>query len=107
MGDDLSASPIQAQNLLCGRTESRDIRFESTLRFRSMLGLTFTNGMLMLLTLGFYWPFAQIATARVRLSAISVVTTGDPDQIVSHLQEHAFDASGDAAGDLFGIDIGL
>jgi uncharacterized membrane protein YjgN (DUF898 family) len=95
------------QNLVWGRTESHHIRFESTLRFRPLLWLTAKNWFLTAITLGFYWPFAKIAMTRLRLEAVSVHTLLSPDDLVTAVRVRADDASGDAAGDLFGIDIGL
>jgi uncharacterized membrane protein YjgN (DUF898 family) len=95
------------QNLVWGRTESHHIRFESTLRFRPLLWLTVKNWFLTAITLGFYWPFAKIAMTRLRLEAVSVHTLLSPDDLVTAVRVRADDASGDAAGDLFGIDIGL
>jgi uncharacterized membrane protein YjgN (DUF898 family) len=95
------------QNLVWGRTGSREVRFDSKLRFWPLLGLTLKNWLLIAITLGFYWPFARIAMARLRLQAVTVRTRLAPDDLVSTLRERADDAAGDAAGDLFGIDIGL
>jgi len=95
------------QNLLWNRTKSTRIRFESRLTARRMLGLTLKNWLLTLLTLGFYWPFAAVATARMKLEAVTVFTRTDPDQIVQRARLVSGDASGDAAADLFGIDVGL
>ena len=95
------------QNLVWGRTASRDVRFESDLRFWPLLRLTLKNWLLMLVTLGLYWPFAKIAMARMRLQAVTAYTRLAPDEWVGTLRQRADDATGDAAGDLFGIDIGL
>ena len=95
------------QNLVWGRTWSRHLRFESDLRFWPLLRLTLKNWALILLTLGLYGPFAKIAMARLRLEAVTVHSLLAPDELVSTLRERVHDASGDAAGDLFGIDIGL
>jgi uncharacterized membrane protein YjgN (DUF898 family) len=95
------------QNLLWTRTKSTRVRFESRLTARRMLGLTLKNWLLTLLTLGFYWPFAAVATARMKLEAVTVYTRSDPDQIVQRARLVSGDASGDAAADLFGIDVGL
>jgi uncharacterized membrane protein YjgN (DUF898 family) len=95
------------QNLVWAATRSPDIRFGSALRFRALLWLTLKNWLLILVTLGFYWPFAAIAMARLRLEAVEVFTRIAPDEIESRVRERADDAAGDAAGDLFGVDIGL
>ena len=95
------------QNLVWNRTKSTDIRFESALRFWPLVRLTLKNWLLVLLTLGLYWPFAAIATTRMRLQAVTVHTRHPPDELVNRERPRADDASGDAAGDLFGIDVGL
>jgi len=94
------------QNLVWGRTESAEVGFTSTLRFWPLLGLTAKNWALVLVTLGLYWPFAAVAMARLRLSAVSVQMHVPVDDLVART-ERSNDATGDAAGDLFGIDIGL
>ena len=95
------------QNLVWTRTASAEVRFSSKLRFWKLLRLTLKNMALTVLTLGLYLPFAKVTTARLRLEAVTVHTTSDPDAWVSALQARADDASGDAAADFFGIDVGL
>lgn len=95
------------QNLIWTRTGNASMRFLSDLRFRRLLGLTLKNWLLVILTLGLYWPFAAIATARMRLEAVTVKTRVSPDTLVSQMRAAEGDAAGDAAGDLFGLDIGL
>jgi len=95
------------QNLLWSSTASRSIRFASELRFFPLLGLTVKNWLLMVLTLGLYWPFAAVALARIRLEALNVVMNVDPQRLVDETGAAEGEAAGDAAGDLFGLDIGL
>ena len=95
------------QNLLWSRTGNRVMRFRSALRFRPLLGLTLKNWILMVLTLGLYWPFAAVATARMRLEAVTVSTRDDPAALFDAARAAEGEAAGDAAGDLLGFDIGL
>ncbi|KNZ34439.1 MAG: hypothetical protein AD742_02030 [Methylibium sp. NZG] len=95
------------QNLLWSRTGNQSMRFRSKLRFRPLLMLTLKNWVLMLLTLGLYWPFAIVAVTRMRLEAVTVVTRVDPADLLEHARTNEGEAAGDAAGDLFGLDIGL
>ena len=95
------------QNLVWTQTGNRSMRFISKLRFRSLLGLTIQNWLLIILTLGLYWPFAAVAMARMRIEAISVKTRMDPNTLVGSVRAAEGDAAGDAAGDFFGLDIGL
>jgi uncharacterized membrane protein YjgN (DUF898 family) len=95
------------QNLVWSRTESRSIGFASALRLWPLVRLTAVNWMLVVLTLGLYWPFAAVATARMRLAAVSVTVRTDLDALVARGARTMDDAAGDAAADLFDIDIGL
>jgi uncharacterized membrane protein YjgN (DUF898 family) len=69
--------------------------------------LTAVNWCLVVLTLGFYWPFAAVAMARLRLQAVSAIARTDLDAMVARSGSGTQDASGDAAADLFGVDLGL
>jgi uncharacterized membrane protein YjgN (DUF898 family) len=95
------------QNLVWSKTGNRQFRFQSALTFRSALKLTFKNWLLIALTLGLYWPFAAVAMARLKLEAMAVLTRVDPQTLISRASSHEGEAAGDAAGDLFGVDIGL
>lgn len=95
------------QNLVWTRTGNASLRFLSDLRFRALLWLTLKNWLLVIVTLGFYWPFAAVALARMRLEAVTVKTRVSPDTLVNQIRGVEGDAAGDAAGDVFGLDIGL
>jgi uncharacterized membrane protein YjgN (DUF898 family) len=95
----------QMQNLVWSRTASSAIGFDSVLRFRPLFKLTLKNWALVALTLGLYWPFAAVALARIKLEAITVLASQDLDTLVAAQREGVKDATGDAAADLFDIDI--
>ncbi|OYT90213.1 MAG: hypothetical protein CFE43_19565 [Burkholderiales bacterium PBB3] len=95
------------QNLVWNGTRSAHMQFISSLRARHVIALSFKNWILMLLTLGLYWPFASIAMARLRLQAVQVVSTLSPSALVAATANAEGQATGDAAGDFFGFDIGL
>lgn len=97
----------RSQNLIWGSTRSHRLRFSSRLKARSMIGLMLTNLLLTVITFGLYRPFAAIATAKLRLEAVSLEAHGDVEQWTAGAARRVNDASGDAAGDLFGIDVGL
>jgi uncharacterized membrane protein YjgN (DUF898 family) len=97
----------RSQNLVWGTTRSHRLRFSSGLRVRSVLGLMLTNLLLTVVTFGLYRPFAAVATARQRLEAVSLEAHGDVEQWTAGAARRVNDATGDAAGDLFGIDVGL
>jgi uncharacterized membrane protein YjgN (DUF898 family) len=95
------------QNLLWSRTAGRAVRFKSTLAFWPLLRLTLKNWFLIALTLGLYWPFAAMATTRMRVEAVRVVMWVDPHILADIARAAERDAAGDAAGDMFGLDIGF
>lgn len=95
------------QNLLWSNTRSRRIRFDSQLRFSPLMGLTAKNWLLIAITLGLYWPFAKVHTARLRLESMAVLVQGDVNAWLAQAQGGDKGILGDAAGDFFGIDMGL
>ncbi|MDB5964699.1 MAG: hypothetical protein JWQ72_1199, partial [Polaromonas sp.] len=95
------------QNLVWNHTVNDAIRFSSELRVGRLLVLTIKNWLLIVLTLGFYWPFAAVATARMRLQAVSAWSHDSVDTLVSEAEAGRAGAAGDAGADLFGLDIGL
>ncbi len=100
-------SVARSQDLLWNHTASEHAQFQSRLRFRSLFLLNIKNWLLTALTLGLYWPFAVVATRRLRLQAASIALTLDIDRLMADSSSNAGDAAGDAAGDFFGFDIGL
>ncbi|BDT68214.1 hypothetical protein os1_23960 [Comamonadaceae bacterium OS-1] len=97
----------RTQNLLWNHTGNHDLQFHSALRFAPLLRLTLKNWLLVLVTLGLYWPFAAIAMAHLRLQAVSIATRVAPDTLVDQRPHGSQDAAGDAAGDMLGFDLGL
>ncbi|WP_159593052.1 YjgN family protein [Hydrogenophaga sp. BPS33] len=95
------------QNLLWGNTRSPKIHFESRLRFRELFRVTLVNWLLIVVTLGLYWPFAKVRTARLKLEALSLEVEGPVDEWVARAKRSHQGVLGDAAGDFFGIDMGL
>jgi uncharacterized membrane protein YjgN (DUF898 family) len=65
------------------------------------------NWLLIILTLGLYWPFAKVRATRVKLEAVSLKVRGSVDDWVAQAQPRGKGVLGDAAGDFFGIDMGL
>lgn len=95
------------QNLLWANTRSPHIRFTSQLRLAPLMRVNIVNWVLIALTLGLYWPFAKVRSARIRLESMSVQVDGDVDRWVSDSLQPPAGVIGDAAGDFFGIDMGL
>jgi uncharacterized membrane protein YjgN (DUF898 family) len=95
------------QNLLWSRTGNRHFRFKSELSVGQFIGLQFKNYFLILITLGLYWPFAVVATQRMKLQAISLKTRVALDKLSDAARARDNDAAGDMAADIFGFDVGM
>jgi uncharacterized membrane protein YjgN (DUF898 family) len=93
------------QNLVWGNTKSEALQFRSSLT--GLTWLTLKNWVLIVLTAGLYRPFAVVAAARLRLEAVWIETTSDPDTWNATPSLGPTDASGEVAGDFFGMDVGL
>jgi uncharacterized membrane protein YjgN (DUF898 family) len=95
------------QNLVWTATRSQQLQCRSALRLGQLVGLTVKNLLLVLLTVGLYWPFAKVATARMKLQAMQLEVEGGLENWQAGSMTATQDATGDAAGDFFGIDLGL
>jgi uncharacterized membrane protein YjgN (DUF898 family) len=95
------------QNLVWSHTESDHVGFDSHLRARSLGWRWFKNIVGMVFTLGLYRPFAVVKTTRLRLESTDVLVHGDPAQWLSGVAPGTIEGTGDAVGDVLGIDIGL
>lgn len=71
------------QDIAWTQTGNSSLRCVSLLRYRDLLWLGLKNSLLMVLTLGLYWPFATVATTRLRIESVRVKTRVDPNILVS------------------------
>lgn len=95
------------QNLVWSQTSGPELCFSSDLSLPSMVRVTAKNWLFTILTLGLYWPFAIVALTRLRAQAVAIETDVAVDDLVATQAPQTGDTAGDAAGDFFGIDIGL
>jgi len=94
------------QNLVWSNTRSPSLQFDSQLKARRLVILTFKNWLLTALTLSLYRPFAAVATARLRLESVSIDLQGDLDRWIARAGQGSSETAGEAAGDFFGFDMG-
>jgi len=95
------------QDLVWGHTRAPRLRFRSALSATRLGLLMAKNLLLSVLTLGLYQPFAAVAMARLRMQALHLEVVGDVGRWSSPLHSGGTEATGDAAGDLLDIDLGL
>ncbi|MEI8324181.1 MAG: YjgN family protein [Betaproteobacteria bacterium] len=97
----------RSQNLIWSKTGNSQLRFRSELKLWPFMRLTIKNWLLIVVTLGFYWPFAAIATYRARIQAVRVASRQPLEQLSGGPQGGGNDACGDMAADMAGLDFGL
>lgn len=94
------------QNLVWNHTTLGPHRFSSAVSAWRLAGVQLGNLLLIVLTLGFFTPWAAVRLARCRVDALSLATAGSLDAFVAD-QEPEVGAIGEEAADLFDIDIAL
>lgn len=97
---------VRFQNLIWNNVSLAEHRFESHARVWALFRITLVNLILIVLTLGFYRPFAVIRTLRYRIEAVRLLPAGDLDSFVAG-SEAAVAAFGEEAVDLFDFDLAL
>jgi uncharacterized membrane protein YjgN (DUF898 family) len=97
----------RAQRLVWSRTRGGPIRFATSIRARALMGVWLRNGLLTVLSLGLYWPFAAVNIARYRLECMSVEAAAPLGTIAAGALAVEPSAAGEGAVDLFGWDVGL
>jgi uncharacterized membrane protein YjgN (DUF898 family) len=80
--------------------------FQSTLNTRALAMIYFTNGLMLLFTLGLAIPWAKVRLARYRAEHLLVVVDGSLDNFIA-AEEKQVGAMGEELGEAFDIDIGL
>lgn len=94
------------QNLVWNHTTLAPHRFRSEVRAGRLLLISITNLVLTALTLGLFYPFARVRSARYRVQAMTMLAVGQLDEFVAGEQQQV-GALGDAAVDWYDIDIAL
>jgi uncharacterized membrane protein YjgN (DUF898 family) len=95
------------QRLVWSRTRGGPFRFSASVRARRLMGLWLKNGLLTLLTLGLYWPYAAVNITRYRVESMTLEGAGSLDAIAAGPQGVELSAAGDGAVDFFGWDVGV
>ncbi len=95
------------QRLVWTRTHGGPFTFSTSVRMRGMLRVWVKNGLLTLLTLGLYWPYAAVHIARYKIECMTVEAAAPLDTIAAAGAGVESSAAGDGAVDFFGWDLGL
>jgi uncharacterized membrane protein YjgN (DUF898 family) len=102
-----SSTVARFQNILWSGTASDRIRFSSNLGGFAYIGLSLKNWVLIVMTLGLFWPFAIISANRMRLSAMQIWVAESVESWEGPLSTPTQGVLGDATGDFFGLDLGI
>lgn len=94
-------------NFFWGNIVSNDLKMESDLKLKPLIILNSKNWILILLSLGLYYPFAKVASTRMQLESLSIFTTLDFNQLVSDASIEEENNLGQAMSDLFDFDFGF
>jgi uncharacterized membrane protein YjgN (DUF898 family) len=97
----------RVQNLCWNLTRVGGHRIASQLDPLRFVGLQLKNLLLTVVTLGLYRPFAAVATAKMRLRALMLWSSGDIETIIAGVGAGQNQALGSEAVDLLGIDFSL
>lgn len=95
------------QAIVWSHTQLGDVRFATSIAAWPLLRLTATNMALTLATAGLYWPYASIALARYRIECMRAQSDQALGTIAASTSAAPGLAAGDAAADVFGLDIGI
>ena len=95
---------VRTANLVWNSATLAQMGFCSSLRILPYFSLVAVNLLLLLLTVGLYWPWAKVRVARYRASCLSLSTTDSLDSFVA-AETAAAPAVGDAVSELMDIDI--
>lgn len=72
------------QNLVWNKSGNRYLRFRSKLSVADFVVLQSKHALLLVLTLGLYWPWAVIATRRMRAQSLTIWSRVDADVLKAH-----------------------
>jgi len=94
------------ENHVWNRTTLDGNAFSSFMRFESYFGIVLLNWLLILLTLGLYWPWAKVKLVTYRASCTGLSVAGSLDHFMAVASEHN-NALGDEAIEMFDFDIAI
>jgi len=97
---------VRMTNLRLGKTTIGPHRLVSSYATGSYLALFITNTLATIFTLGLFYPFAKVRTARYAAEHTAIMINGDLDGFVAERQAEV-SALGSEAGDFLDIDLGF
>lgn len=93
-------------NLAWNNTSLGRHHFVSDMTFRGITGITLSNWLLILLSLGLYWPWAKVRMTAYRAKHLAIRVDGDIDHFIAGVKEEK-SAIGEEIADIFDFDAAL
>ena len=106
----LTAAPFVSawiQNAVWSGTRLEGVRFESQVRAGRLIGITLTNLLMIVASIGLLIPFAVMRVMKYKIESIQVLDADALSRFVAEGQGAGVDAAGEGAMDLMGLDFGL
>lgn len=97
---------VRLANLVWNNTHCGPHAFASQQKMRSLFPIFLANWLLIVLTLGLYWPWAQVKLAKYRAEHTALVASGSLDDFVGQAVQNE-KAIGEEIADAFDFDIAL
>lgn len=97
----------RCHNLFWGRTAADDLQCLSRLPVRPYMARVLRQGVLTLLTLGLYAPFAIVAQLRMRIESLSLTLDADPELWLARQQSQTPVGAKPFSAELLGVRLGL
>lgn len=96
---------VRSTNAVWNASSVAGGRFESTMTVHGYLGVVVVNLFMLVLTLGFFWPWASVRLARYRARCMALALPGSLDDFIAGNTADA-PALGDEVAEMFDLDIG-
>jgi uncharacterized membrane protein YjgN (DUF898 family) len=97
---------VKTTNILFNTSSLSHHQFEAGLKIREYLMLVITNSLGIAFTLGLFFPWAKVRTARYKLEHVALLKAGDIDGFIAD-EEKQVSAVGEEMGDFFDMDFGI
>ena len=97
---------MSIENHVWNRTAIDSSNFSSDMQFKPYFGIVLLNWLLIVLTLGLYWPWAKVKLVTYRAACTGLALAGSLDHFMASATQHS-SALGDEAVEMFDFDIAL
>ena len=94
-------------NFFWGKLTANGLKINANLQLKKLIFLNAKNYILIVLTLGLYYPFAKIASTKLQVESLNFESTINFDDLISNSPTDQQGNFGEAMSDLFDFDFGF